>query len=40
MKNKLISFVANTLVKVGVAYDGSVSPNEFYQPTKPNKKSK
>lgn len=38
--NKLASLASKLLVKVGNHYDGNVSPNGYYQPTKPNKKSK
>lgn len=38
--NKLASLTASVLVKVGNHYDGNVSPNGYYKPTKPNKKTK
>lgn len=37
MKNKLITLVATSLVKVGVAYDGNVSTGGWYQPRKVKK---
>lgn len=37
MKNKLITLVATSLVKVGVAYNGNVSPRGWYQPRKAKK---
>lgn len=37
MKDKLITLVAATLVKVGVAYDGNASPKGWYQPKKVKK---
>lgn len=40
MKNKLTEVLASTLIKVGNLFDGNVSPCEYYQPAKPNKKSK
>lgn len=37
MKDKLISIIATTLVKVGVAFNESVSPLGWYQPNKVKK---